>query len=99
MVWVHDHKRGWVSNVPNYPCFKIQLSTLKKKVQRTLMSSKSWSGVVEDPGGSIFWFWFVIIVGRVQECSKQPMLQNSTFYIEYKGEKNAHVLGSPGLEL
>ena len=73
---------GWVYNVPNYLCSEIQLSTLNKKVQRTLMSLKFWTGVLKDPGGSWLGFWFLIMMGRGQECPKQPMFQNSAFYIE-----------------
>ena len=73
---------GWVYNVPNYLCSEIQLSTLNKKVQRTPMSSKSWSWVLEDSGG--FWpeFWFLIIMGMGLQCTKLPMFRNSAFYIE-----------------
>ena len=53
----------WVNNVPNYLCSKIQLSTLNKKVQRTLMSSKSWTGDLEDSGGFWLGFWFLIMMG------------------------------------
>ena len=46
-----------VYQFPNYLCSKIQLSTLNKKVQRTLTSLKSWTGVVQDSGGSWLGFW------------------------------------------
>ena len=80
---------GWVYNVPNYLCFEIQLSTLNKKVQRTLMSLKSWSFVglwrfltgvsVPDDDGERW-------------TMSQTVLQSSAFYIELKGAKNPHVL-------
>ena len=75
---------GWgvVKDDPNNLYSKIQLSTLNKKVKRTLMSSKSWSGVVEDSRGSWLEFWFPIMMGRGQKCPKQPIFQNSAFYIE-----------------
>ena len=41
-----------VNNVQNNLCSKIQLSKLNIKVQRTPVSSKSWTGVVEDSGCS-----------------------------------------------
>ena len=59
------------------------------------MSSKSLSGVVEDSGGSWLEFWFLILMGRGQEYSKQPIFPNSAFYIEQKGAKNSHVLEVP----
>ena len=79
-------------NVRNHLCSKIQLSTLIKKVQRTPMSSKSWSGVVEDSGGSWLGFWFLTMMGNGQQCPKWSLLQISTVYNEFKGEKNPQVL-------
>ena len=32
------------------------------------------------------------MMGMGQQCPKQPMIQNSAFYIEFKGAKNPHVL-------
>ena len=40
-------------------------------------------------------FWFLILMGRGQEYSKQPIFPNSAFYIEQKGAKNSHVLEVP----
>ena len=73
---------GGVKNVPNILCFEIQLSTLNRKVQRTLMSWKSWSVVVEDSGGSWQGFWLLIMMGMGLKCAKLPMFWNSAFYIE-----------------
>ena len=73
-----------------YP--KFSFLHWKIKVQRSLMSSKTWSGVVEDSEGSWLGFWFLIMMGRDQQCPKWPMFQNSAFYIVYKGAKNPHVL-------
>ena len=73
---------GGVKNVPNNLSSYIQHSTLNKKVQRTLMSLKSWSGVGEDCGCSWLGFWFLIMIGRFQQCTKLPMFQNSALYIE-----------------
>ena len=63
---------GWVQDVPNYLCSQIQLSTLNKKVQRTLMSSKSWTGDLEDSGGSWLGFRFLTMMG-----TRCPISQDS----------------------
>ena len=54
---------GEVKNVPNNLFSEIQLYTFNKMVQRTLMSLKSWSGVVEDSGGSWPGLRFLIMIG------------------------------------
>ena len=63
---------GVVYNVTNYLWSEIQHSTLNKKMQRTPISSKSWSGVVEDSGGFWLGFWFLILM--VTNC---PIPHNS----------------------
>ena len=72
----------WVYNVPKYLCSEIQLSTLNKKVQRTLMSLKSWTGDLDDSGGSWLGFWFLIMMRMGLQCPKLPMFWNSASYIE-----------------
>ena len=37
-------------------------------------------------------FLFLIMMGTGKKCPKQPMLQNSAFYIENKGAKHPYVL-------
>ena len=67
--WLGFHSWSWlggVYNVPNKLYSEIQLSTLSKKVKRTSMSWKSCSGDVEDSGGSLLGFWFLIMIGRGQ---------------------------------
>ena len=54
----------WISNLPNYLCFEIRLSTLNKKVQRTPISLKSFIWVVEDSGSSWLGFRFLIMMGK-----------------------------------
>ena len=73
---------GWVYNAPNSLCSDIQLSIFNKKVQRTLMSSKSWTGDLEDSGGTWLGFRFLIMMGMGLKCPKLPMFRNSAFYIE-----------------
>ena len=82
---------GWVNNVPNNLCSKIQLSTLNIKVQRTLMSSKSWSGVMQDSGGYWLWFRFLIMIEMGLKCPK------FSFLPWIKGCKEPSCLQSPGL--
>ena len=72
----------WVNNVPNNLCSEIQLFTLNKKMQRTLMSSKSWSGVLEDSGSFWLGFCFLTMMEMGLQCPKLPMFRNSAFYIE-----------------
>ena len=83
---------GTRNNVPNNLGSEFQLSTLKLKVQITLMSSKSLVGVVEDTGGSWLGFLFLIMMRTGTQCPKQPMFKNSAFYVEFEGAKNPHVL-------
>ena len=65
---------GWVYNVPKYLCSEIQVSTLNKKVKKTLMSSKSWTGDLDESGGSSLGFWFLIMMGGGgPNCPKQPI--------------------------
>ena len=46
--------------------------------------------------GGLWWFltgfWFLIMMGTGLQCPKQPMFQNSDFYIAIKGAKSPHVL-------
>ena len=68
---------GWV-----YLCSKIMLSTLNRKVQRTLMSLKSWTGDMEDSGGSWLGFWVLSMMGMGLLSPKLPKFWNSAFYFE-----------------
>ena len=52
------------------------------------MLLKSWSGVVEDSGGSWWGFWFLTMMGRGQQWTKHPMFQNIAFYTEYNQNQN-----------
>ena len=111
LVWVVEDSGGswlgfgswswWeqVYNVPNNLCSKIQISTLQLKVQRALMSSMSLVGVVKDSGGSWLWFWFLIMMVRDLQYSKQTMFQNSAFNIEFKSARNPHILEVLGWSL
>ena len=73
-----------------YP--KFSFLHWKIKVQRSLMSSKTWSGVVEDSEGSSLGFWFLKRWAGVNNdpnnlCSE---IQHST--LKKKDAKNPHVL-------
>ena len=48
------------------------------------MSSKCWSGSLQESGGFWLGFWFLIMMGMGQQCPKQPIFQNLA--------KNPHVL-------
>ena len=69
----HDGDRCTMSQTTYDP--KFCFLHLIKKVQRTPMSSKSWSGVVKDSGGCWLRFWFLIMMERGLKCPKQPMFQ------------------------
>ena len=73
-----------VNNIPNDLYSEFQLSLFNLKVQRTLVSLKSWLELrrtLEVPD------W-----GFCQQCPRRLIFHSLTFYIVFKGKKNPDVL-------
>ena len=74
------------------PYSKFWLSILILKVQRTLMSFKSWFGGLEDAGGSWLGFCILILIWIWSQVFDTPMIRILALYLDFEGAKNIHVL-------
>ena len=75
-----------------HPYSEFWLSILILKVQRTSMSFKSWSGALEDAGGSWRGFGILILIWIWTLVFDTPMIQSLALYLDFEGAKNIHVL-------
>ena len=81
---------GYWSLVHQYA--KFWLSILILKVQRTSMSFKSWSGALEDAGGSWLGFGILILIWIWSLVFGTPIFRILALYLDFEGAKNIHVL-------
>ena len=75
-----------------HPYSKFGLSILILKVQRTSMSFKSWSGALEDAGGSWLGFGNLDLDLDMVTALYTAKLKFFSLFLDFEGTKNIHVL-------
>ena len=72
------------------PCSTFKLSILILKVKIIIMSFKSKFGALEDAGG--FWLGMLVMILIRSLVFATPIFGIVSFYLDFEGAKNFHVL-------